>query len=302
MQTDNQDTGQTTEAASTVVATVPAGQARAPRNDHEAAQQEAASATVTPPVAEVPDPKAVEAAKEKHKNRTQAYIEKLRAENAELRRQSGGQQAPQQTSQRTAPAAQAASDEPTLEDHNFDVAAFTKAYGKWVIDSTLKERETATQQTQATEKQIETEAAYLARLEEFGAQHSDFTEVVSSIAYQLSPEVQLAIMASEIGPQIAYHLGNNDDDAFLLASIPPHLAADAVRRIAARMSAAPAATAAIAPIAQAPIPQVAPAAKPISKAPAPAPTLGGRSPVDIPPEKMTDEQWEKMDQERRRKR
>ncbi|MFQ6309917.1 hypothetical protein [Lysobacter capsici] len=271
--------------------------ARAPRNDAEAAAMEQAEAAPKQP--EQPDAKAIE---EKRKNRTKEFIERITRENAELRKQVSGAQPQQQPTQRQAPGSQQAADgEPTLEDHDFDVAAYTRAHSKWAVDQALKEREAASQQQQASTKQIETEAAYMTRVEEFAGDHPDFTEVVTSIQYQIPTEVQLAIMAHEKGPQIAYHLGNNEDDAFALAATQPHLAAAAVQRIAARLSAAPAAPApAAAP--QAPTPQVAAAAKPISKAPAPAPTLGGRTPTDIPPEKMTDEQWFAREREKARKR
>jgi hypothetical protein len=103
-----------------------------------------------------------------------------------------------------------------------------------------------------------------------------------------------------MGPEIAYHLGNNDDDAFQLASIQPHLAAAAVDRLAKRLLAAHEAPGIAAPAA--PIPTPSRIAPPVSKAPAPLPSVGGRSPVATPPEKMTDDQWYAQDREKRRKR
>lgn len=272
---------------------------RAPRNDAEAAAMEQAQ--------QGGSPEAQAAAEDaKRKSRTTVYIDRLKEELAEARRtlravQSGGQQLP---TQRQAPGTQhaASEPEPTLEDCNFDQNELIRRQAKWAAQEALKEHATAQQESQTREQQEKVVTEFLDRRAEFAAEHPDFFEVVMTIPYDLPPEVQLAIMAHEKGPQISYHIGNNDDDAFALASTQPHLATAAVARIAARMSAAPAAASAATPNAlamQAPSPA---ATKPISNAPAPAPTLGGRTPTEIPPEKLTDDAWFKREQERARKR
>lgn len=309
-QTTTQTPNQTPAAAAPEAAQT-ATTARAPRNDAEAAQMEAAAKAATQPPAQPEADKA--AAEEKRKNRTREFIERITRENAELRRQVSGAQPQQQPTQRAAQGAQPGNDgEPTLEDHDFDMGAFTRAHSKWAVEQALKEREAASQQRQASEKDIETEATYLTRVEEFASDHPDFNEVVWSIKFELPAAVQAAIKAHDLGPQIAYHLGNNEDDAFTLAGMQPQLAAAAVQRIAARLSAAPTGTAApvlgnaptaAAPAAAQPTAAAPPApAKQLSNAPAPAPTLSGRSPSDTPPEKLTDDEWAKRERERRRKR
>lgn len=271
-----------------------------PKSDGEAALQEA----------QVPAPdEAAEAAKkeaeakaeqdkaEKRKNRTREYINRINGENAEMRRRLAELEArPQQqpaTTQHRQPVK--ADGEPTLEDYDFNVAEFQRAHSQWAVQNALKSEREKSQQAETSKQQQQVVDTYNERIADFADEHPDFPEVVGSIAFPLSPEIQLAIMAHEKGAEIAYHLGNNDDDAFSLASIQPHLATAAVDRLASRLTAAPAP--APAPTSTNTQPQ-----KPVSQAPAPAPSVSGRSPTETPPEKLTDDQWYARDVEKRRKR
>lgn len=269
------------EGAGEVVPANDAPNTKAPRSDAEAALTEA------PKTAEAPAEKTEEAPKpddgevERKKNRTKEYIARINRENAELR-----QRAAELEARSNPPAAAAkASGEPTLEQFNYDLEAYQRALVKYELDA----RDTQAQQAESSRKQAEIAATYTQKVAEFADEHPDFQEVVSSIAYPLSPALEAAIMAHPNGPQIAYHLGSNDDDAFQLAAIQPHLADAAVKRLAARLTAAQ------------PTPQATPTPtpKPVSKAPAPVPTVGGRSPVEIPPEKMTDDEWYARERKRR---
>jgi hypothetical protein len=272
----------------------------APKSDAEAALQAAPPAE---PTAEEKAAKAETERKaaeegERKKNRTRDYINRINRENAELRQQAAelaARQQPQQSrpthQQHQPPADQG----PTLADYNYDLTAFQQARDQWVIEQAEK-RWTASQQKQATTaREQETWATYESRAAEFADANPDFLEVVSSIAYPITDAAQAAIAAHENGPAIAYHLGNNEDDAYELARTPPHLADAAVRRLASRLGAAPP-------------PQVTPAAAPapvqktLSQAPPPVPTVSGRSATEVPAEKLTDDDWYAKDRERRRKR
>ncbi|SDX52764.1 hypothetical protein [Lysobacter enzymogenes] len=292
----------------------PAAPARAPRNDAEAAQQAAAATEAQQQATEAEAAKSEAAAKE-HKNRTRSYIERLQQENAEYRRQlaGGGQQQP---TQRPAQGSQQqpAKAPPTLEECDFDHERWLKEQVQHGVREALASSQSEQQQRQANESAVKTESAYQARANEFAEQHPDYDEVVYSIPYELSEQLQLAIKTHEKGPEIAYFLGKNDDEAWSIASLPPHLAAAAVDRLAKRLTGANAAApqqpqnaAAAAAPAQPSAPQTPPVAaaapaKQLTNAPPPAPTLGGRSPTDTPSEKLTDDQWAKRELERRRKR
>lgn len=272
--------GQDVPVADTAPDTQPA-----PKSDAEAAEREPKQ-----PEADK-EPKKDEPAKddgaERKKNRTRDYINRINGENAELRRRLADIE--QRLPAKAEPDKGA---EPKLEDYDYDVTAFQREHAKWAVSQALKDREESTQQAESARQQQEIVVAYNQKVADFADAHPDFPEVVGSIAFPLSQELQAAIMAHENGPAIAYHLGNNDDDAFALASIQPQLAAAAVDRLAMRL-AAPKAP-------QPPAPPATPDPKPVSQAPAPVPTVSGRSPTETPPEKLTDDQWYERERARRR--
>jgi hypothetical protein len=230
--------------------------------------------------------KEAEEASERKKNRTREYIAKLNRERAELAAENAALKAAQAAPKPTTHAAPAEG-KPTLEQFNFDQDAYLEALADWKVEQHLKQREESTKQAESAKSQQEIVGAYNTAAAEFADAHPDFPEVVGSIQYPLSDALQAAIMAHPKGPEIAYHLGTNDDDAFALASIQPALAAAAVERLASRLTAAPEA------------PQTPINPKPVSKAPAPAPIVSGRSPTEVPPEKMTDDEWYRQQQAKR---
>lgn len=239
-------------------------QANAPRNDAEAAAQ--AAAEVQPPKdgEQKPD--------DRKKNRTGQYIHKLQTQIAEYRERekawSTAQQAPQ------------SKDAPTLEQFNYDAAAYQKAVTDWAANNVASQARQQIQKELRQQHEQEIIGAYNQRLNGFMETHPDFQQAVAPLQTILPEPVQFAILAHPNGPEIAYHVANDDDLAFQLASIQPHLAAAAVERIASRMTAAP----------QVPQQPTTPI-RPVSQAPAPVPTVSGKTPSQTPPEKLTDDEW-----------
>lgn len=293
---------ETTTADSGAGATAPAA---TPTNDAQAAQLEQQQQATTDPAAE--DKAKAEAATkeegEKKRNRTRDYINRLNGELAEERRQRAeyerrladlerGQSRPSQQQQQ-----RSADTGPQLEDFNFDLASWQQARDQWVIKQAQQGWSERQKQEEAQRQEQQTRATYTERVLAFADQHPDFEEAVGSIDPKfLTRELQLAIMGHANGPEIAYHLANNDEVLFNLASIRPELQAAAVDRLAARLGSASAA-AVIPPAAPPAAPQ-----KPITQAPPPAPRVGGRAVVDTPAEKLTDDQWYDKDRESRHKR
>lgn len=238
---------------------------QAPRNDAEAAAQEAAAK----------EAKSKEGANPKdepkpRRNRTGEYINRLQTR---IKTLEGDLQALKTKQPERTP-------EPTLDQYNFDAAAHAKATAEWAAKTAVEDYRFKQQQETAQQRIQEVTDAYTGKVAEFSAQHPDFAQKVSAIPYQLSDAAQFAIMTHESGPEIAYLLANDDDLAFQLASIQPHLAAAAVDRIASRMTAAP----------QVPQQPTTPI-RPVSQAPAPVPTVSGKTPSQTPPEKLTDDEW-----------
>lgn len=267
--------------------------ATVPKSDAEAAQQQAESTKPDDAAKKAETDKA-----ERTKNRTSEYIAKINRERAEL-----AAKVARLESQGTTTASQASQTdkEPSLDDFDFDVASFNKAHAKWAVADAVRQQNESAKQADEGKHQQEVVAKYEERLATFADEHPDFQVIVGSIPYQLCDALQAAIMAHERGPEIAYHLGNNDDDAFAMASVQPSLAAAAVDRLAKRLSAAPAKTESDQPVNQlAQAPAIPP--KPITRAPQPTPTVSGRAASETPSEKLTDDEWYRRDVERRRKR
>lgn len=245
---------------------------QAPRNDAEAVQQEQAKAEAQ---GDKPETKLEDTPAEKPKrNRTGEYIHRLQTRIDDLTRQIEAQKNPKP--------AQPATPAPTLEQHNFDQTAYAEARATWAAQQAVETYKQQQQQESAQRQLQEIHDGYNAKVADFAAAHPDFAEKVNALPYVPADAVQLAIMAHERGPEVAYAIANDDDLAFQLASIQPHLAAAAVERIAARLTATP----------QVPQQQQQPTPiRPVSQAPAPVPTVSGKTPSQTPPEKLTDEQW-----------
>jgi signal recognition particle GTPase len=63
--------------------------------------------------------------------------------------------------------------------------------------------------------------AWSTRVAEVTKEFTDWQAVVSAAKVDLTPELTMAIMESDVGPQIAYHLAKNPDEAHEIASLSP---------------------------------------------------------------------------------
>lgn len=146
---------------------------------------------------------------------------------------------------------------PTLADYNFDADAWASAHEQYIskrmesiTEQKLREKEEQRSAQQA-KQQFET------RSQAFAKDHADYGEALATLdaTVQFQPQIVEAIAVSEHGPAVAYHLANHLDEADRIARLPPHLAAVQLGRIEALVS--------------------APKPKPVTRAPDPAPTVGG---------------------------
>lgn len=218
------------------------------------------------------DAAAGDAAAEK-RNHTAKYIERLQRQNADLRAKLGRKPQGENSEQ-----PKQAAEEPSLESCNYDMQEFIRQQAQYTA---RRERDEfiATAQRQADESQFaKLHASYVERANAFAQDHPDYVEAVSGLEdYGYLPIVQATIMDHARGPEIAYYLANNEDDAFDLARTPPMLVAKAIARIERRMGATnrtePTNTNAI------------------TKAPPPPARVTSRSAVEPNPAKMTDSDW-----------
>ncbi len=150
-----------------------------------------------------------EEANEERKPKKGGYtrkLERLEARIAELTEKLAGSKAPEQS----APKADEA--EPNPDDFD-DYNAYYKALVKFELRQELKQAEKAKQETTVREQREQLVSSYKAKAQEFAKTTPDFQEVIESADVPVTPVMQQVLLESEMGPQLAYYLAKNPDEA-----------------------------------------------------------------------------------------
>ena len=92
---------------------------------------------------------------------------------------------------------------------------------------------------EAAKVQAEIDEAFQERLEEAKEKYADFDQVAYNPNLPITDAMAETIRASEIGPELAYHLGSNPKEAERIAKLPPFLQAKEIGRIEAKLAAEP---------------------------------------------------------------
>jgi hypothetical protein len=136
---------------------------------------------------------------------------------------------------------------------------YDPAYAEALID--WKAEQVVTQRFAQREAQTRTQTALQSFTQRVSEQYPDGEpDGLAALRRmpQLNGAVQDVILASEIGPRIADHLGANPTELARLSALPPHLIGRELGRLEARLET-----------------PAAPKAKTVTDAPEPAPTLRG---------------------------
>ncbi len=112
---------------------------------------------------------------------------------------------------------------------------------------------------------------FVAREVEMKQKHTDYEEVIQRDVF--TAELAAAIYGSKQGPDIAYHLGNNEAEAVRIRNLPPVEMSREIGKLEARFSAGE------------------PPRRNVSEAPAPITPLAGSTTPEKDPEKMTTPEW-----------
>jgi hypothetical protein len=175
---------------------------------------------------------------------------------------------------------------PTLESVGFDPVKFSQATNEWLAKAVDRRVNAAVQNVVSQRTAEAVVAAHDARATEFAKTHSDFAVVVRNPNLPtLDTMAANAVIRSEHGPAIQYHLSKNPDVATRIAKLSREDQMMAIGRIEAQVSAAP-------PAAPAAAPPKAAKQKSVTQAP-PPPTLtpGGSSAVPKRMEDMNMDEW-----------
>ena len=132
----------------------------------------------------------------------------------------------QELESRQAPAPQQAdpvSEKPQASQFN-DAFEYAEALAEWSAEKALEQRDIQEQQRKVDEQRNEVIKSWSAKLEAAKADIPDFDDMVASSNVQVRDEVRDAILESDVGPQILYHLASDDDYANKLAAMPTNKA------------------------------------------------------------------------------
>ena len=94
-------------------------------------------------------------------------------------------------------------------------------------------------QREQQKHQKEVIEAYHDREEEARTKYDDFEQVAYNPNLPITTEMAQAIQYSDIGPDLAYHLGANPKEAERISRLPPLLQAKEIGRIEAKLAADP---------------------------------------------------------------
>jgi hypothetical protein len=175
-------------------------------NENEQESQPIESATITETKEEVTP---VEAEAKPEHDGTQKRFNKLTAEKYELKRQLDEYKAKEAAPVEPVKA-------PTLEAHDYDEEAYNKSNVEYLVQQEMGKQKQAQQQVNRQVESQKVQAAFNEQAAALGK--GDFGEKAEAVP-QLPVGVADAIMQSENGAEIVYHLGGHLDQADALAGM-----------------------------------------------------------------------------------
>ena len=157
-----------------------------------------------------------------------------------------------------------------------DAFEYAKALAEYSTERALAERDRQQALAREQEAQQKIIQSWAQKVQEAKAELPDFDDLVASSDVVVNNAVRDAILESDVGPRILYHLAENNDLAKKIAGLSANAALREIGKLEARFEAKPE------------VKQTAPVVR--SKAPAPIqPIRGGQGQPDIP--LSTDGNW-----------
>ena len=150
-----------------------------------------------------------------------------------------------------------------------DAFEYAEALAEYTADKRIAEMKQQEAQAKEAEERQKVINQWTSKVEAAKASLPDFDEIVASSDVVVNDDIRDAILESDVGPQILYHLAENDEIAKKIAGLSPKAALREIGKLEARFEAKPEAE------------KPAPIVK--SKAPAPiTPIRGGKNTPDVP--------------------
>jgi hypothetical protein len=122
---------------------------------------------------------------------------------------------------------------PRMEDFT-DVQEYAKAYANHEKDNALKDYQKTQRETQAKQSQAKIVSDWESRASKAASKYEDFEEAVGDL--KPTTPWAVAIMRSENGPEIAYHLGTHEPEVKKLLALDPMEQILEIGRLSVRLS------------------------------------------------------------------
>jgi hypothetical protein len=175
----------------------------------------------------------------------QRRIDKITRQKYEAERRAEALEA--QLQQRPAPQAQpqANAEKPTLEQFDYDDAAYIEALTDWKLEQklTAERKQNAEAQRRSQQEQVyqDFESKRQATLTQGVTKYEDFEEVViDNPEVVITPQMADIITDSEIGHEIAYYLGSNTAESESISKLSPLKQAAAIAKLENKLASKPA--------------------------------------------------------------
>jgi DNA repair exonuclease SbcCD ATPase subunit len=166
------------------------------------------------------------------------------------------------------PAKVAAIDEKPQPSQFSDAFEYAEALAEYTADKRIAEMKQQEAQAKEAEERQKVIKTWAKKVETAKASMPDFDEIVASSDVVVNDDIRDAILESDVGPQILYHLAENDEIAKKIAGLSPKAALREIGKLEARFEVKPEAE------------KTAPIVK--SKAPTPIqPIRGGKGSPDV---------------------
>ena len=124
-------------------------------------------------------------------------------------------------------------DKPRADQFN-DAFEFAEALAEWSAEKALRDRDIAEAQRKADEERNKVIESWNQKVSKAKSSMPDFDDVVASSTVVVSDAIRDAIIESDVGAQILYHLASDDDYAESLSAMPAIKALKEIGRLEAR--------------------------------------------------------------------
>lgn len=186
-------------------------------------------------------PESVEPAAEPKRDRVQERIDKITREKYDALREAEYLRGQLEAQKQPKPVETVQDVKPVkMEDFDTEEAYITAQVNRQTqerIDIAMRERDERVRNDSVRADRDRVNEAFKGRCDAFSANNPDFEAVAFNSAVQASEAVVEAVVMSDNGPAVAYHLGKNPAEAARISALSPTLAAIEIGKIESKLNA-----------------------------------------------------------------